>query len=307
MSTLEQLTDRVDTLLHGYSLNMESTTWLTGAVTSATQTTISVNDANVVSRGFIQIDDEIMYVSSTNNIDNTLTLAPWGRGQRGTLAVTHDNSSRVMVAPLFPRYEIKRAINDTLNAMYPSIFAIGQYQFPFIAARTTYDVPDVIQNILSVTHHVIGPSQEWLPVRAWQIDRTANPAQYGTNGNFGHTLGIYSPVVPGRIVNVAYSKRPTLFDITQLPSVTQEYSTVTGMPDYSEDVVIYGAAWRMISFLDPSRLGALSAEADVLDNQRGARSGENASRFLYNVYNTRLNEVAENQRRQFPIRSHYQR
>jgi len=307
VSTLEQLTDRVDTLLHGYSLNMESTTWLTGAVTSATQTTISVNDANVVSRGFIQIDDEIMYVSSTNNIDNTLTLAPWGRGQRGTLAVTHDNSSRVMVAPLFPRYEIKRAINDTLNAMYPSIFAIGQYQFPFIAARTTYDVPDVIQNILSVTHHVIGPSQEWLPVRAWQIDRTANPAQYGTNGNFGHTLGIYSPVVPGRIVNVAYSKRPTLFDITQLPSVTQEYSTVTGMPDYSEDVVIYGAAWRMISFLDPSRLGALSAEADVLDNQRGARSGENASRFLYNVYNTRLNEVAENQRRQFPIRSHYQR
>jgi hypothetical protein len=307
VSTLEQITDRVDTLLHGYSLNMESTTWLTGAVTTTTQTTISVYDSNVVSRGFIQIGDEIMYVNSTNNIDNTLTLAPWGRGQRGTLAVTHDNSSKVMVAPLFPRYEIKRAINDTLNAMYPSVFAIGQYQFPFIAARTTYDVPDVIQNILSVTHHVIGPSQEWLPVRAWQIDRTANPAQYGTNGNFGHTLGIYSPVVPGRIVNVAYSKRPTLFDITALPSVDQEYSTVTGMPDYSEDVVVYGAAFRMISFLDPSRLGALSAEADVLDNQRGARSGENAARFLFNVYNTRLNEVAENQRRQFPIRSHYQR
>jgi len=307
VSTLEQLTDRVDTLLHGYSLNMESTTWLTNAVTSTTQTTISVNDSNVVSRGFIQIGDEIMYVNSTNNIDNTLTLAPWGRGQRGTIATTHSNASKVLIAPLFPRYEVKRAINDTLNAMYPDVFAIGQYQFSFIAARTTYDVPDVIQNILSVTHHVIGPSQEWLPVRAWQLDRTANPTQYGTGGNFGHTLGIYSPVVPGRIVNVAYSKRPTLFDITQLPSVTQEYSTVTGMPDYSEDVVIYGAAFRMISFLDPSRLGALSAEADVLDNQRGARSGENAARFLFNIYNTRLKEVAENQRRQFPIRSHYQR
>jgi hypothetical protein len=212
-----------------------------------------------------------------------------------------------MVAPLFPRYEIKRAINDTLNAMYPSVFAIGQYQFPYIAARTTYDLPDVVQNVLSVTHHVIGPSKEWLPVRAWQLDRTANPGEWGTNGNFGKTLGIYSAVVPGRTVNVAYSKRPTLFDITELPSVDQEYSRVTGMPDYSEDVVVYGAAFRMISFLDPSRLGALSAEADVLDNQRGARSGENASRFLFNVYNTRLNEVAENQRRQFPIRSHFQR
>lgn len=307
MSTLEQLTDRVDTLLHGYTVNMESTTWLTGAITTTTQTTISVNDANVVSRGFIQIGDEIMYVNSTNNIDNILTLAPWGRAQRGTLAVAHDNSSKVMVSPLFPRFEIKRAINDTLNSMYPSIFAIGQYQFPYIAARTTYDLPDVVENVLSVTHHVIGPSKEWLPVRAWQLDRTANPGEWGTGGNFGKTLGIYSAVVPGRTVNVAFSKRPTLFNITALPSVNQEYSTVTGMPDYSEDVVIYGAAFRMISFLDPSRLGALSAEADVLDNQRGPRSGENASRFLFNVYNTRLNEVAENQRRQFPIRSHYQR
>ena len=306
MSTLEQITDRVETLLHGYSLNMESTTWLTGAVTDTTTTSISVNDATVVSRGFVQIGDEIMYVNSTNNIDNVLTLSPWGRGQRGTIATTHDNSSRVMVSPLFPRYEIKRAINDTLNAMYPQVFAVKQYQFNYIAARTTYDIPDDAQNILSVTHSVIGPSKEWLPVRAWQIDRVANPTAFGDGTNFGHSLGIYSPVVPGRPINVAYSARPTLFDIT--PTATsQEYATTTKMPDYSEDVVVYGAAFRMISFLDPSRLGALSAEADVLDNQRGARSGENAARFLFNIYNTRLNEVAENQRRQFPIRSHYQR
>jgi hypothetical protein len=305
MSTLEQLTDRVDTLLHGYSLNMESTTWLTSAVTAGA-TSIPVNDATVVSRGFVQVGDEIMYVNSTNNIDNVLTLAPWGRGQRGTIAAAHSNQDKVMVSPLFPRYEIKRAINDTLNAMYPQIFAIKQYQFNYIAARTTYDLPDDAQNILSVTHSVIGPSKEWLPVRAWQIDRVANPTAFGDGTNFGHSLGIYSPVVPGRPINVAYSARPSLFDISPT-AASQEYSTTTKMPDYSEDVVIYGAAFRMISFLDPSRLGALSAEADVLDNQRGARSGENASRFLFNIYTTRLNEVAENQRRQFPIRSHYQR
>jgi hypothetical protein len=305
MSTLEQLTDRVDTLLHGYSLNMESTTWLTGAVTAG-DTSISVNDANVVSRGFVQVGDEIMYVNTTDNINNALTLAPWGRGQRGTTAAEHSSLDKVLVSPLFPRYEIKRAINDTLNAMYPQIFAVKQYQFNYVAARTTYDIPDDAQNVLSVTHSVIGPSKEWLPVRAWQIDRVANPTAFGDGTNFGHSLGIYSPVVPGRPVNVAYSARPTLFDISPT-AASQEYATTTKMPDYSEDVVIYGAAFRMISFLDPSRLGALSAEADVLDNQRGARSGENAARFLFNIYTTRLNEVAENQRRQFPIRSHYQR
>lgn len=306
MSTLEQLTDRIDTLLHGYSLNTEPATWLTAAITNATTTSIAVDNASIVSRGFAQINDEMVYVHSTNNIDNIITLAPWGRGQRGTVASTsHANLSKVTTAPIFPRYEIKKAINDTLNAMYPQIFAVKQTQFNYIAARTTYDIPDAAQNILTVTHSVIGPSKEWMPVRAWQFDRTANPTAFGDGTAFGHSLSVYSPIVPGRTVNVAYSARPTLFDLTTATS--QEYATTTGMPDYSEDVVVFGAAWRMISFLDPSRLGPLSAEADVLDNQRGARSGENAARFLFNVYNTRLNEVAENQRRQFPIRSHYQR
>ena len=38
MSTFEELTDRVDSLLHGYALNTESATWLTSEVTSNTQT-----------------------------------------------------------------------------------------------------------------------------------------------------------------------------------------------------------------------------------------------------------------------------
>lgn len=304
MSTLEQMTDRIDTLLHGYTMNTESTTWLTAAATTS-DTSISVNDASVASRGFIQIGDELMYVNSTNNIDNVLNLAPWGRGQRGSVAVAHDNLSKVIASPVFPRYEIKKAINDTINSVYPQVFAIGQYQFNYIAARTTYDIPDEVQNILTVTHSVIGPSKEWLPVRAWQIDRTANPTAFGDGTNFGHSLSVYSPIVPGRPVNVAFAKRPSLFDINSTAS--QEMSTVTGLPSYAEDVLVYGAAFRMVSFLDPARLGPLSAEADVLDNQRGPSSGANAARFLFNVYNTRLNEVAENMRRQFPVRSHYQR
>jgi len=304
VSTLEQMTDRIETLLHGYSMNTESTTWLV-APASSTSISISVNDSSIVSRGFVQIGDELMYVNSTNNIDNILNLAPWGRGQRGSVAVEHDNLSKVVVAPVFPRYEIKKAINDTINSVYPQVFAIGQYQFNYIAARTTYDIPDEVQNILTVTHSVIGPSKEWLPVRAWQIDRTANPTAFGDGTNFGHSLSVYSPIVPGRPVNVAFAKRPSLFDINSTAS--QEMSTVTGLPSYAEDVLIYGAAFRMVSFLDPSRLGPLSAEADVLDNQRGPQSGANAARFLFNVYSTRLNEVAENMRRQFPVRSHYQR
>ena len=304
-TTLGNLTDRIESMLHGYSLNTESSTWLTQALTTST-TSFTVYDTSNIGTGYLQIGDELMFVSRVDNSTSTVYLAPWGRAQRGTIAAAHSLNDKVTMAPLFPRYEIKKAINNTIDAMYPNIFAIGQYQFNYIAARTTYDIPDEVQNIHNVTHSVIGPSKEWLPVRAWQLDRMANPTAFGDGTNIGHSLSVYSPIVPGRAVNVVYSKRPTLFDLTTNDD-SQVYETVTGLPSYSEDVAVYGATFRMISFLDASRLGPLSAEADILDNQRGRNAAAEASRFLYNIYQTRSNEVAEIMRRQYPIRSHYQR
>jgi hypothetical protein len=202
------------------------------------------------------------------------------------------------MGPLFPRQEIKNAINNTIDSMYPSIFATGTYDFDYVAAQYSYQIPAAVQNVLSVTYSTIGPSKEWFPARAWQLDRSADSDAFATT----KSLSIYSEIVPGQTVHVSYSKRPTL-----LTSDNQEYETVTGFPSYSEDVVIYGAAFRMVSFLDPSRLGPQSAAADILDGVRPTGSGQNASRFLYNIYQQRLNEVANNQRRQHPIRSHYQR
>ena len=301
MSTFNALAERVDTLLHGYSIATEATTWLTTSATS-TSTTLTLHDVGILGRGFIQIGDEVLHVHSIDPANSQVTISPWGRGQRGTTAATHATNAKVTVAPLFPRNEIKRAINDTINAVYPAIFGVGQTEFNYVAAKTTYDLPDEAENILNLTHSVIGPSNEWLPVRAWQLDRLANPTTFGTGGNLGKSISVYSPIVPGRKVNVVYSKRPTL-----LSAAADDFVTVTGLPSYSEDVIIYGAAFRMISFLDPSRLGPQHAAADLLDSQQTARSGETASRFLFGIYQQRLNECAENQRRQFPVRSHYQR
>jgi len=301
MSTFNQLAERVDTLLHGYSIANEASTWLTTSATS-TSTTLTLHDVSVLGRGYIQIDDEILYVHSIDPANSQVTIAPWGRGQRGTTAAAHSANVQVTVSPLFPRNEIKRAINDTINAMYPGIFGVGQTEFAYILAKTTYDLPDEAENILNITHETIGPSKEWLPVRAWNFDRMANPTAFGTGGELGKSVSILGPVMPGRKVNVAYAKRPTIFT-----DADQEFSTWTGLPDYAEDVVIYGAAFRMISFIDPSRLGPQSAAADALDQQQSGRSGETVSRFLFNIYQQRLNEVADNQRRQYPTRSHYQR
>lgn len=297
MSTFAQLADRVEAVLHGYTENTEPSTWLATSATSTT-TSLTVHDASVVGRGYIQVDDEIVFVHSTDNVANTLTLSPWGRGQRGTTAAAHDQNAKIIVAPLFPRQEIKNAINNTIDAMYPSVFAIGSYDFDYVASQYSYQIPAAVENVLSVTYSIVGPSKEWFPARGWQLDRTADSTAFTT----GKSLSIYSEIVPGQTVHISYSKRPTL-----LVNNSDDYETVTGLPSYSEDVAIYGAAFRMISFLDPSRLGPQSAAADMLDGVRPQGSGQNASRFLYNIYQQRLNEVANNQRRQHPIRSHYQR
>jgi hypothetical protein len=259
---------------------------------------MTVYDASVIGRGYIQVDDEIVFVNSTDNVANTLTLSPWGRAQRGTTAATHSANAKVTVSPLFPRQEIKNAINDTINAMYPMVFAVASYDFDYIASQYSYSIPAAVENVLSVTYSIVGPSKEWFPARGWQLDRTAETTAFSN----GKSLSIYSDITPGQEVHVSYSKRPTL-----LSNNSDDYATTTGLPSYSEDVVIYGAAFRMVSFLDPSRLGSQSAAADILDGVRPNGSGQNASRFLYNIYQQRLNEVADNQRRQHPIRSHYQR
>lgn len=296
-ATFDDLVERVESVLHGYTNNTEPTSWLTTSATSTT-TTLSVADASQMGRGFVQINDEIVFVNSTDNVANTLSLTPWGRGQRGTTATAHDSNSKVTASPIFPRNEIKKAINNTIDAMYPMVFAIGTTDFDFVAARTTYSLPADFQNILSVTYSTIGPSREWFPVRGFTLDHTADSDAFATT----KSISIYAGVVPGQTVHVAYKKRPTL-----LTANDDDYAVTTGLPSYSEDVVIYGAAFRMVSFLDPSRLGPQSASADIFDGVTPVGSGQNASKFLYNIYQQRLNEVADNQRRQHPIRSHYQR
>jgi hypothetical protein len=297
MSTFSDLIERVDSVLHGYTDNVEPTSWLTSAANS-TVTTLSIADATGMGRGFVQIDDEIVFVNNTDNVSNTLTLAPWGRGQRGTTAAAHSSNAKVTASPIFPRAEIKKAINNTIDAMYPMVFATGTTDFDFIAARTTYQLPADFQAILGATYSTVGPSREWFPVRGYTLDHTADSDAFSST----RSISIYSPITPGQTVHIAYKKRPSL-----LTEDSDEYATTTGLPSYSEDVVIYGAAFRMVSFLDPSRLGPQSAAADIFDGVTPVGSGQNASRFLYNIYQQRLNEVADNQRRQHPLRSHYQR
>jgi hypothetical protein len=126
----------------------------------------------------------------------------------------------------------------------------------------------------------------------------ANPGAF-TSGN---TISIYSGVDPGRTVQVTYSK-----EATAMVNNSDDFVGVTGLPLSTKDVIIYGAAYRLISFVDPSRLTFTSAEADEADRTKPIGSGSNAARFIFSLYQQRLQEEAGRLKGKFPVRIHYTR
>jgi hypothetical protein len=70
---------------------------------------------------------------------------------------------------------------------------------------------------------------------------------------------------------------------------------------------MYGAAYRLASFIDPGRLTYTSAEADNADSKIQYGSGASTARFLLALYTQRLTEESEKLRDVYPIRIHYTR
>jgi hypothetical protein len=104
-------------------------------------------------------------------------------------------------------------------------------------------------------------------------------------------------------VKVVYTTVPT----TLSTSSTDSFTTQTGLPESCKDVVILGASYRLIAYLDPARTGAQSPQADETDNTRTFGSATNAYRQLFALYNQRLSEETMSQQQQYPPRVHFSR
>lgn len=296
MTTFSDLIDETILSVQGYTQRQDQATYLTAAMT-ASDTTFTVADGTVLSRGLVEVGDELIWVDSFDRNSGVAQVAPLGRGYRGTSKTSHAIGQRVVVAPSFPRAVIKNMVNNSISGVYPDLFGVAQFATPFIAARTTYQLPADAVDVLAISWQSVGPTKEWLPVRKWRIDKNADPTTFYS----GHTVSIYDFVVPGRNMNIVYSKIPTQLD---LPS--DDY-TDTGLPQGSKEVIVLGAAYRVAAYLDSGRLTAWSAETDVLDNQSPIGSGGTVTRNLFSLYQQRLQNEVRRQQQQFPVRVHYTR
>ena len=296
MPTLNEMVDEVRSSLAGYTLRQDRISYLTAAI-NTTDLALTIGSSANLAKGVIEVDDELIWIDNFNQSTSTLNAAPgFGRGYQGTSPAPHAQYAQVTLAPTFPRLMIKKAINDVINSLYPKLWAVSSTTFTFNASQTTYPLPDDAESILFMSWQTTGSSLEWLPINRWRADPMANVAAFNTQ----NTVNIYENIQPGRTVQVWYTTEPTTLD-----SNTDDYADVTGLPDSSVEVVILGACYKLLSYVDSGRINLSSAEADLNDTKIPSSAGVASSRYIYALYQQRLNDEALKLQDKFPIRIHY--
>jgi len=305
MPNLSSMIDEVLINLAGYTYQQDRATYITQDVAATASTiaspiTLQLASTDNIGKGAIEIDEELFWLDSFDRVSNTATVPPYGRGYLGTDIAAHTAGTKVTITPTFPRYVIKKAINDTIAAFGATIFAVKTTSFVFNAAQTTYAFNNLnIHNIMTIMWQDIGPSEEWFPIRRWSWDSLASTTAFGAGAQ---TVTIGDFVQPGRTVKVVYATDPEPFT-----SNSQDFATQTGLPNSARDVAILGASYRLLTYLDPARAAQVSPQADETDSKRPYGASQSATKQLYALYIQRLNEETARQQAQYPIRVHYSR
>jgi len=217
VTTLLNMIDEVSINLSGYTLQQDRATHITANVAATASTiaapiTLSLASTDSVGKGIIEIDEELFWVDNYDRVGNTATIAPYGRAYLGTTLAAHTEGTKVTIAPTFPRFVIKRAINDTINAIGSSIFAAKTTTITSNSAVSAFRLPTTgatlnISKILSIAYQALGSSKEWIPIRSYRFDGNANSTAFTS----GQTVSIYDYIPSGRTVQVVYSTDPTAF------------------------------------------------------------------------------------------------
>jgi hypothetical protein len=305
--TFNDVVARVKQQLLGYTRDQASISYLVAPM-DADDVTFQIDPETVtnISRGLIEIDDELILVKKFDRATGIVTVfggtSGTGRGAEGTTAAAHTLDTLITDDPMYPRARIKEAINDTIQAVYPDLWVFGEYEFPKIAARYEYPLPVDVEDVYKVTVNTIGPSAVWFPLSSWRF----NPVASTTAGQVkptptptGKTLQIMRDfIVPGRNIRVTYTKKPNTLDNNADP-----FEATTGLPERVVDLITYGACWRLLPAYEAARLQQSQIEATERAPLVPVTAATQASQYYLQLYMKRL---AEERDRLFRLFENYQ-
>lgn len=272
--TVNTLVDEVADAMHGYVRDQAMVT-STSTSFNDSALTFQIAEPKQVRRGLIEVDDEMMMVKSVDN-NGVVSLQPWGRAQQGTTAAAHAINTRVTMAPLYPRQRIRDQLFAVLREIHPDIAPVGESYLDINLVRTNYPMPTDCYHVLKLEWNPPGPTLMWAPVKRWRTNKTATAIE----------VEVIGPTWPGmNRVRALYMK-----DLPTTLTANQDL-TALGYPQDIHGVLVLGAVSKLLAFTEPSRLQTESVQSSARAELVPAGSIANLSKYVYSLYQSRLQEL----------------
>ncbi|MFP5367702.1 MAG: hypothetical protein ACLGIS_12825, partial [Actinomycetes bacterium] len=131
----------------------------------------------------------------------------------------------------------------------------------------------------------LGPSEQWPRVQRWRLDTHPDTAEWPT----GKTLSIWDSLWGVTDIRVVYQKQPSEL------AADGDLLTATGLAATARAVVVAGAAWRLVSFMDASRLKVHTPSTDLMDEAAPIGSAVQVASLLRRQYERELEEERQRQ------------
>lgn len=284
MTTFDGLVYRIRQQALGYAKDQSPVSELTVDLT-ATDASFVADPGTVksLSRGLAEIDDELILLKSFDMTSGTVQIMGGlnGRGVEGTVPAAHAAHSLITADPRFPRARIREAVNDTLQSLYPTLVTFAVTEISNIAVVYEYGMPADALDVWAVADQTVGPSRVWMQGLNYRFNPTADVTAFPT----GKSVQLFDPVVPGRTMLVKYVKTPS-----PLANASDDFATVTGLPERCVDLVVYGAMARLLPAYEPARLQQTAVESTERSALVPTGSALKSAQYYMALFQQRLAE-----------------
>lgn len=282
MKLFGEMVEEVQGYLRAFVRDQEMSTHLTQDITFA-ETIIPVANAANLTRGRIQIDDELIWIDTADRQAGTGAVPPYGRGMDGTNKADHAAGTRVVIQPLYPRKVVKDLLNQAITQAGAHLYGLETIELVPNLISFNYELPSYVRDVLNVrvSDAVTVPDVEVVWLRHWTFDKRA-PSTVSSTGK-----ALYVPEAsfsPTDVITVSVTRDPAaLYFDTQL-------FTESFLPATAWDVVVLTAASRLLTTAQSYFLQGRSVEANTLDSKIDTSAALNQAKLLAQLAAVRMDE-----------------
>jgi hypothetical protein len=321
--TIGNLVDRVFREYLEPMDSVESYSYLTGDVTTTTQSTInyeegmfSTEEEDALGAGaIIEVNQELMFSKSLNAVTNEITVQ---RGARGTTAATHSAGDIIKIAPAFTRKAVFDAVSDQIKNLYPTLFAVETIE---LTASTGYKLLGTYGTDGDTYNYLIAPLKAISQYTDWQSGSDETGLKY--NGVAIEMIDLPNPFVWTDDTSTertkTYTSGPNVVHAVQFVGIsaghtvyvtfkkkfvapTNESTTLAsiGLENEYEPIVMAGVAAQMLVGKDIKNVDARYITEQMAAQNYPVGSSNSISSSLLRYQQLLIQQARSNLRSKYP-------